>query len=305
MKKYLIILFLAVFIIPSIAFASWWNPFSWFKKKVVPPPVVQVSIPTNNDQEIENLKKQVDELKKQSANNKASTQTTQNVVKKETNSTTEKEQLLAISKQKELEYQKLVAEKSGIIYVIRKGDSIFQIANMFGVSVDSIRKLNNLTEESKLLEGETLIISNKKLSEAPILPPCEIVSVTSNSEIGVTRGEPLVIFDKKANNICKITELEIQPIPSTEDNYIESLVVYSNNGCNEGKSSSTGLIKINDGFYCNSMSSIERWTVVAHISQDTPEGTKLGFCITSAKTANSAPVEGLPLCSGVGGWYKP
>ena len=29
MKKYLLVLFIAVFIIPSIAFASWWNPFSW------------------------------------------------------------------------------------------------------------------------------------------------------------------------------------------------------------------------------------------------------------------------------------
>ena len=29
MKKYLSILFLTVLIIPSVAFASWWNPFSW------------------------------------------------------------------------------------------------------------------------------------------------------------------------------------------------------------------------------------------------------------------------------------
>ncbi|MCX6753008.1 MAG: hypothetical protein NTW62_01515 [Candidatus Nomurabacteria bacterium] len=30
MKKYLAVLFLMVFIVPSIAFASWWNPLSWF-----------------------------------------------------------------------------------------------------------------------------------------------------------------------------------------------------------------------------------------------------------------------------------
>ncbi len=30
MKKYLIILLLATLIIPSVALASWWNPFSWF-----------------------------------------------------------------------------------------------------------------------------------------------------------------------------------------------------------------------------------------------------------------------------------
>jgi len=30
MKKYLLVLLLIVFIIPSVALASWWNPFSWF-----------------------------------------------------------------------------------------------------------------------------------------------------------------------------------------------------------------------------------------------------------------------------------
>jgi hypothetical protein len=48
MRKYLLVLFLIVFIIPSIAFASWWNPFSWFKKQTVPSPVVQVSVPISN-----------------------------------------------------------------------------------------------------------------------------------------------------------------------------------------------------------------------------------------------------------------
>ena len=44
MKKYLSILFLIAFIIPSIAFASWWNPFTWFRKNTKPTeqPVVQV-----------------------------------------------------------------------------------------------------------------------------------------------------------------------------------------------------------------------------------------------------------------------
>ena len=48
MKRYSLFILLVVFITPSVAFASWWNPFSWFKKQVVQPPVVQVSIPTSN-----------------------------------------------------------------------------------------------------------------------------------------------------------------------------------------------------------------------------------------------------------------
>src|ERR1035437_6156516 len=52
MKKYFLALFLLTFIVPSIAFASWWNPFTWFQKQpqteqttpVVSNPVI---IPTN------------------------------------------------------------------------------------------------------------------------------------------------------------------------------------------------------------------------------------------------------------------
>lgn len=45
MRKYLLFLLLVIFVIPSVAFASWWNPFSWFKKQSIQPPVVQVSVP--------------------------------------------------------------------------------------------------------------------------------------------------------------------------------------------------------------------------------------------------------------------
>lgn len=45
MKKYLSVLFLVAFIIPSVAFASWWNPFTWFKKAPIPVPVVEAPVP--------------------------------------------------------------------------------------------------------------------------------------------------------------------------------------------------------------------------------------------------------------------
>ena len=41
MKKYILVLFLVVFIIPSVVFASWWNPFSWFAKNTKQPSMVQ------------------------------------------------------------------------------------------------------------------------------------------------------------------------------------------------------------------------------------------------------------------------
>jgi hypothetical protein len=46
MKNKIFVVVLFSLLIPNLVFASWWNPFSWFKKQAVQPPVVQVSIPT-------------------------------------------------------------------------------------------------------------------------------------------------------------------------------------------------------------------------------------------------------------------
>lgn len=69
MKKYLSILLLILFIIPSVALASWWNPFSWFngwtfhKTEVAPP--VQVETQKTPEEKINELQAQLDELKKE------------------------------------------------------------------------------------------------------------------------------------------------------------------------------------------------------------------------------------------------
>lgn len=46
MKRYSLFLLLVIFMVPSVVFASWWNPFSWFQKQAVQVPAVQVPIPT-------------------------------------------------------------------------------------------------------------------------------------------------------------------------------------------------------------------------------------------------------------------
>lgn len=65
------------FIIPSIAMASWWNPFSWkvFHKKEIVPQVQAINTESinnttteqinNSTEEIKKLQKQIDDLKKQ------------------------------------------------------------------------------------------------------------------------------------------------------------------------------------------------------------------------------------------------
>lgn len=61
------------FIIPSVAFASWWNPFSWkiFQKKE-PTQQVQVEIQKTPEEKISELQKQLDELKKQQTDSTSS-----------------------------------------------------------------------------------------------------------------------------------------------------------------------------------------------------------------------------------------
>lgn len=44
------------------------------------------------------------------------------------------------------------------VYVVRKGDSLAQIADMFGVSVNTILWANDLKKGEKLVEGDTLFI---------------------------------------------------------------------------------------------------------------------------------------------------
>ena len=65
MKKIIPVLILAIFIVPSLALASWWNPFSWFKKAPVLSPVVETQKEPVKSSEIEELKKQIEELKNQ------------------------------------------------------------------------------------------------------------------------------------------------------------------------------------------------------------------------------------------------
>lgn len=80
MKKYLSVLFLIVFIVPSVVFASWWNPLNWnifsflHKKEVIPQ--VQVEVQKTPEEKIGELQKQLDELKNEQSDFTTSSETT-------------------------------------------------------------------------------------------------------------------------------------------------------------------------------------------------------------------------------------
>ena len=68
MKKYVVILFLLVIVVPSVAMAAWWNPRTWkvFQKRQSFPQAQLVTNETtrNSAEEIKNLQGQIDDLKK-------------------------------------------------------------------------------------------------------------------------------------------------------------------------------------------------------------------------------------------------
>jgi hypothetical protein len=67
MKKNISILLLTIFIIPSVAFASWWNPTSWRIFGFLHRKDVSINVQNNEDldsiKKIEELQKQIEELK--------------------------------------------------------------------------------------------------------------------------------------------------------------------------------------------------------------------------------------------------
>ncbi|KKS71649.1 MAG: LysM domain/M23/M37 peptidase domain-containing protein, partial [Parcubacteria group bacterium GW2011_GWF2_42_7] len=54
------------------------------------------------------------------------------------------------------------------VYVIRKGDTLSSIAEMFGVSVDTILSANDMNKGDKLKEGDTLLILPFDAVEHPV-----------------------------------------------------------------------------------------------------------------------------------------
>lgn len=71
MKKHLLSLVLLSFLVPSVTFAAWWNPLSWFnnwgsKKEIVEEKLFQEQ--KTQEEKISELEKQVSELKKEQKN---------------------------------------------------------------------------------------------------------------------------------------------------------------------------------------------------------------------------------------------
>ena len=131
MKKYILILFLVILIIPSIALASWWNPFSWkiFNKKTqisVVAPIIQ----NTSDEEIQKLKQEIEDLKKQKTNIPITTKSDNNETKKQIQTQIDSvlkdkaEQEALIAKQKIDEIKNIVTQPVSTQVTIQKPEIV-------------------------------------------------------------------------------------------------------------------------------------------------------------------------------------
>lgn len=57
-----------------------------------------------------------------------------------------------------------------VYYTVRSGDTLFGIANRYGVSIDLLIEVNELTQPEKLQPGDRLLISRQETVSGRILP---------------------------------------------------------------------------------------------------------------------------------------
>lgn len=105
------------------------------------------------------------------------------------------------------------------LYEVQKGDNLFSIAKKFNVSIEDLKKWNNL-EDLNVQLGSKLALANKEETVAAEAPKTE----TKIVEHKVKKGEYLATIAKKYN----VTVAEIKEWNSLEDNNVklgETLIV--------------------------------------------------------------------------------
>jgi len=96
-----------------------------------------------------------------------------------------------------------------LIYTVRPGDSLWKIANQYGITVDELISANNLTSTSLQIGDELIIPNTLEQPETPVIPP-------SNNDVEyiVKSGDSLYSIAKKYG----VTAKELQTynnLPST------------------------------------------------------------------------------------------
>ena len=95
------------------------------------------------------------------------------------------------------------AEDTNITYVVKRGDTLYSISRQYGVSVDELRRINNLTSDVLSIGQEISIPS----SESVITPSEDEIINEPNTYI-VQRGDTLFSISRKFN--IPVNDIKVQ-----------------------------------------------------------------------------------------------
>ena len=107
-------------------------------------------------------------------------------------------------------------------YIVKKGDSLYNIANKYNTTVDVLKELNNLTTNN-LSIGQTLIIPTQEKNNTYTVKPGDTLYRIAN--LNNTTVDILKELNNLTNNnlsigqILKLPQTEIINVPTTDINY--------------------------------------------------------------------------------------
>ena len=79
------------------------------------------------------------------------------------------------------------------LHTVKEGETLYAIAQTYGVEIDELRKRNKLDNEAIQL-GQTLIIKEKEpLIAEPVVPDVEVVATTEPTHRRMSRSEALQV----------------------------------------------------------------------------------------------------------------
>ena len=95
------------------------------------------------------------------------------------------------------------AEDTNITYVVKKGDTLYSISRIYGVSIDTLRKYNNLTSDILSIGQEIMIPSSET-----IVTPSEDEIINEPNTYIVERGDTLFSISRKF--VIPVNDIKIQ-----------------------------------------------------------------------------------------------
>ncbi len=106
------------------------------------------------------------------------------------------------------------SSSSNVIYTVKKGDTLYKIANMYGVTVDELKKINNLTSDNLSIGQKLFIPEGNTVEETEYIvykvePGDTLYSIAKKYN---TSPEAIKEYNKLTSNLLTINQVLQIPI---------------------------------------------------------------------------------------------